>query len=112
MQSIIALSKIETNPLLDGVALCADMAAIKILGIILESLLLPFIDISLLLQQQIELISCYCHLTFALSTCITQLSAPHALLQYPVNEQEHLFLCGKAAETRQLTEVLDYPDRQ
>jgi hypothetical protein len=66
MQSIIALSKIETNPLLDGVALCADMAAIKILGIILESLLLPFIDISLLLQQQIELISCYCHLTFTL----------------------------------------------
>ncbi|KAG2123526.1 hypothetical protein BD769DRAFT_1389149 [Suillus cothurnatus] len=42
------------------------MAAIKILGIILESLLLPFIDISLLLQQQIELISCYCHLIFTL----------------------------------------------
>ncbi|KAG2110151.1 hypothetical protein BD769DRAFT_1674651 [Suillus cothurnatus] len=66
MQSIIALSKIETNPLSDGVTLCADMAAIKILGIILESLLLPFIDISLSLQQQIELISCYCHLTFTL----------------------------------------------
>ncbi|KAG1821707.1 uncharacterized protein BJ212DRAFT_1445214 [Suillus subaureus] len=93
MQSIIALSKIETNPLSDGVALCADMAAIKILGIILESLLLPFINISLSLQQQIELISCYCHLTFALFRMHRTAFMPHVLFYDTQSMSKNICFC-------------------
>ncbi|KAG2045629.1 hypothetical protein BDR06DRAFT_1025763, partial [Suillus hirtellus] len=45
MQAIIALSKFNINRITGDVCKCADMASIKFLGTILESLL-PFMDIT------------------------------------------------------------------
>ncbi|KAG2127740.1 hypothetical protein BD769DRAFT_1387674 [Suillus cothurnatus] len=52
MQAIITLSKNEFNTAIMSVGECADIAAIKVLGAILESILLLFIDITLSLHQQ------------------------------------------------------------
>jgi hypothetical protein len=64
MQAIISLLKLEVDTISGDIGMCADMAAIKALGAILESLLVPFIDIMLSLQEQVTHLSHYAHLTF------------------------------------------------
>ncbi|KAG1730824.1 uncharacterized protein EDB91DRAFT_1059197 [Suillus paluster] len=64
MQAIITLSKNKFDTATMSVSECANIAAIKILCAILESLLLPFVNVTLLLHQQIAHLSCYAHLTF------------------------------------------------
>jgi hypothetical protein len=44
-----------------------DLQSIILLSALLESIVLPFTDISLSLSKQVTLLSCYCHLAFAFS---------------------------------------------
>ncbi|KAG1741482.1 uncharacterized protein EDB91DRAFT_1248037 [Suillus paluster] len=63
MNAVIALGDIKlTQPSVDTIA---DFDAIRILSRILHSLLRPFIDITLLLTQQVISISCCAHLLYA-----------------------------------------------
>ncbi|KAG2340487.1 hypothetical protein BDR05DRAFT_1002486 [Suillus weaverae] len=64
MQAIISLSKLKVDTISGDVGMCADMMAIKALSAILESLLVPFINITLSLQEQVAHLSCYAHFTF------------------------------------------------
>ncbi|KAH7926994.1 hypothetical protein BV22DRAFT_1103933 [Leucogyrophana mollusca] len=68
MKAIIKVSKIA---LPDDTDVCtlSDMAAIRQLGSLLEALLLPFIDTSMSLSQQIESLSTYAHLAFVFFRC-------------------------------------------
>ncbi|KAG2127658.1 hypothetical protein DEU56DRAFT_915620 [Suillus clintonianus] len=79
MQAIITLSKDEFNTATMTAGECADIAAIKILGAILESILLPFIDITLSLHQQITHLSRYAHLTFTFFRLHRSAFMPHVL---------------------------------
>lgn len=79
MQAIIALSKNQFNTATLCVGKCADIAAIKLLGAILESILLPFIDITLSLHQQIAHLSRYAHLTFMFFRLHRSAFMPHVL---------------------------------
>jgi hypothetical protein len=53
---------------------CADLQSITLLSALLESIILPFTDISLSLSKQVTLLSCYSHLAFAFSMPIDALS--------------------------------------
>ncbi|KAG2747872.1 hypothetical protein P692DRAFT_20694560, partial [Suillus brevipes Sb2] len=79
MQAIIVLSKFKINTITADVGMCADMSAIKSLGAILESLLLPFIDITLSLQQQVSYLSRYMHRTFTFFHLYRSAFMPHVL---------------------------------
>ncbi|KAG1882133.1 hypothetical protein F4604DRAFT_1921847 [Suillus subluteus] len=79
MQAIIALSKNEFDTAIMSVGKCADIAAIKVLGAILESILLPFIDIMLSLHQQVAHLSHYVHLTFTFFHLYCSTFMPHVL---------------------------------
>ncbi|KAG2126020.1 hypothetical protein DEU56DRAFT_743256 [Suillus clintonianus] len=79
MQAIISLSKLKVDTISGDVGMCADMAAIKALGAILESLLLPFIDITLSLQEQVAHLSRYAHLTFTFFRLHQSSFMPHVL---------------------------------
>ncbi|KAG1763515.1 hypothetical protein EV702DRAFT_1220308 [Suillus placidus] len=79
MQAIIALSKFKIDTITGDVGMCIDMSSIKSLGAILESLLLPFIDITLSLQQQVTYLSRYAHLTFTFFCLYRSTFMPHVL---------------------------------
>ncbi|KAG1777967.1 hypothetical protein EV702DRAFT_947624, partial [Suillus placidus] len=79
MQAIIALSKFNIDTITGDVGMCADMSSIKSLGTILESLLLPFIDVTLSLQQQVTYLSRYAHLTFTFFRLYRSAFMPHVL---------------------------------
>ncbi|KIK40925.1 hypothetical protein CY34DRAFT_24572 [Suillus luteus UH-Slu-Lm8-n1] len=79
MQAIIALSKNKFDTATLCVGECADIAAIKVLGAILESILLPFIDITLSLHQQIAHLSRYTHLIFMFFHLHHSTFMPHML---------------------------------
>jgi hypothetical protein len=70
MQAIIAFSKLKHASIDDSfstnVDIRADLMAIKLLGHILESILLPFIDVNLSLTEQVQYLSSYSHLSFAM----------------------------------------------
>jgi hypothetical protein len=65
MQAIIAFSKLKHVSINDSfstnVNIRADLMAIKLLGHILESILLPFIDVNLSLTKQVQYLSSYSH---------------------------------------------------
>ncbi|KAG1863130.1 hypothetical protein F4604DRAFT_2030060 [Suillus subluteus] len=79
MQAIITLSKNEFDTTTMSVGECADIVAIKILGAVLESILLPFIDVTLSLHQQIAHLSRYAHLTFTFFRLHRSAFMPHVL---------------------------------
>ncbi|KIK31977.1 hypothetical protein CY34DRAFT_102431 [Suillus luteus UH-Slu-Lm8-n1] len=79
MQAVIAVSKVKIDTITSDVGMCADMSAITSLSAILESLLLPFIDITLSLQQQVSYLSCYAHLTFTFFHLYRSTFMPHVL---------------------------------
>jgi hypothetical protein len=79
MQAIITLSKNKFDTAIMSIGKCADIAAIKVLGAILESILLPFIDIMLSLHQQVTHLSCYAHLTFTFFRLYRSAFMPHVL---------------------------------
>lgn len=79
MQAIISLSKLKVDTISGDVGMCADMVAIKALGAILESLLVPFIDITLSLQEQVAFLSRYAHLTFTFFQLHRSAFMPHVL---------------------------------
>ncbi|KAG1837067.1 hypothetical protein C8R48DRAFT_782809 [Suillus tomentosus] len=70
MQAIVSLSKSQQasidNSFSTDIDLHADLISVKLLSDIIESILLPFIDISLLLTEQVQYLSCYAHLSFAI----------------------------------------------
>ncbi|KAG2740438.1 hypothetical protein P692DRAFT_201728137, partial [Suillus brevipes Sb2] len=70
MQAIVSLSKSQQasidNSFSTDIDLRADLMSVKLLSDIIESILLPFIDISLSLTEQVQYLSRYAHLSFAI----------------------------------------------
>ncbi|KAG2143675.1 hypothetical protein DEU56DRAFT_870487 [Suillus clintonianus] len=70
MSAIIDLSKsqhtILNNSFSSDIDTCADLASITLLSSVIESILIPFINVDLSLTEQVQYLSRYTHLSFAL----------------------------------------------
>ncbi|KAG1842417.1 hypothetical protein F4604DRAFT_1884751 [Suillus subluteus] len=65
MLAIIELSNYQTDSFSTDIETRADLVSISLLGALLESILTPFIKVSLALSEQFKYLSRYAHLTFA-----------------------------------------------
>ncbi|KAG1851050.1 hypothetical protein DFJ58DRAFT_729031 [Suillus subalutaceus] len=69
MLAVIEFSKSQHTLISDSFSInvdtCADLTSISLLSALLQSILIPFIDIDLSLSQQFEHLSRYAHLAFA-----------------------------------------------
>jgi hypothetical protein len=67
--AIIEFTKLQHTTIADlfstDIETHADLQSITLLSALLESIILPFTDISLSLSKQVTLLSCYSHLSFA-----------------------------------------------
>ncbi|KAG2117596.1 hypothetical protein DEU56DRAFT_919052 [Suillus clintonianus] len=70
MSAIIDFSKSQHAMLNDSfssdIDTCADLASITLLSSVIESILIPFINVDLSLMEQVQYLSRYAHLSFAL----------------------------------------------
>ncbi|KAG2068728.1 hypothetical protein BDR04DRAFT_976262, partial [Suillus decipiens] len=70
MQAIIEFSKSQKTILNDSfssdINTHADLVSIMLLSSVIESILFPFTNINLSLMEQVQYLSCYAHLSFAL----------------------------------------------
>ncbi|KIK36523.1 hypothetical protein CY34DRAFT_26308 [Suillus luteus UH-Slu-Lm8-n1] len=70
MQAIVDFSKSQHALLNDSfssnVKTRADLMSIKLLSYVIKSILMPFINIKLLLSEQVHHLSCYSHLAFTI----------------------------------------------
>ncbi|KAG2336359.1 hypothetical protein BDR05DRAFT_896821, partial [Suillus weaverae] len=70
MQAIITFSQLQHDSIdssfSTNIDIRADLAAIKLLGDLIQSILLPFINTNFSLTQQVQCLSCYTHLSFAI----------------------------------------------
>ncbi|KAG2356787.1 hypothetical protein BDR07DRAFT_1380568 [Suillus spraguei] len=69
MLAVIEFSKSQhtliSNSFSINIDTCANLTSISLLSTLLQSILIPFINVDLSLSQQFEHLSCYVHLTFA-----------------------------------------------
>lgn len=80
MLAIIEFSKSQWHVLNDSFSLevdtCTDLISISLLSTLLESILTPFINVSLSLSEQFQYLSHYAHLAYAFFTLIGAHSCP------------------------------------
>lgn len=97
MQAIITFSKLQHDSIdssfSTNIDIRADLAAIKLLGDLIESILLPFVDTNLSLTQQVQCLSCYAHLSFAIFRSHRRAFMPYQLYYDTQTMTKNIVFC-------------------
>ncbi|KAG2742799.1 hypothetical protein P692DRAFT_20879328 [Suillus brevipes Sb2] len=108
MQAIIAFSKLKHASIDDSfstnIDIHTDLMAIKLLGHILESILLPFIDVNLSLTEQVQYLSSYSHLSFAMFYSHRRGFMPYQLYYDTHTMAKNIMFCIKKQQVLDLHE--------
>lgn len=97
MQAIITFSQLQhdsiNNSFSTNINICADLAAIKLLGDLIKSILLPFINTNLSLTQQVQYLSHYTHLSFTIFRSHCHAFIPYQLYYDTQTMMENIVFC-------------------